>query len=352
MKIAITGLPNVGKSTLFNALTRNNVLAANYPFATIEPNVGIVPVPDARLEKLAALYDAKKVIPATVTFVDVAGLVRGASEGQGLGNQFLSHIRESDAIAQVVRAFDDGNVTHVDGKVDPLADIQTINTELILADIQTIDRRLAKIRKDAAQRKLVAELEKARAILDEGVLLGSRPDIDTELLVELQLFTLKPFLFAFNLDEGQLGDTARREELAGLVAPAPSVFVCAKVEAELSELPATEAAELLHELGQKESGLDGLARAGQKALGLQSFLTAGPQEVRAWTVRQSATAPEAAGVIHTDFQKGFIRAEVVAYEDLIAAGSVAAARAAGKVRLEGKDYVMQPNDVVEFRFNV
>lgn len=352
MKIAITGLPNVGKSTLFNALTRNNVLAANYPFATIEPNVGIVPVPDARLEKLAALYDAKKIVPATVTFVDVAGLVRGASEGQGLGNQFLAHIRECDAIAQVVRAFDDSNVTHVDGAVDPLADIRTINAELILADIQTIDRRLAKIRKDAAERKLVAEMEKARAILDEEVLLGSRQDIDVELLGELQLFTLKPFLFVFNLDEGQLGDTTRREELAALVAPAPCVFVCAKVEAELSELPSTEAAELLGELGQKESGLDGLARAGQRALQLQSFLTAGPKEVRAWTVRQGATAPEAAGVIHTDFQKGFIRAEVVGYDDLMAAGSVAAARAAGKVRLEGKDYVMQPNDVVEFRFNV
>ena len=352
MKIAIVGLPNVGKSTLFNALTHNDVLAANYPFATIEPNIGIVPVPDERLEKLARLYDAKKIIPATVTFVDIAGLVQGASEGQGLGNQFLSHIRECDAIAQVVRAFDDGNVTHVDGHVNPLADIQTINAELILADIQTIDRRLAKIRKDATERKLVAELDKARTILDDEVLLGSRLDIDRELLGELQLFTLKPFLFVFNLDESQLGDTARRDELAALVAPAPCVFVCAKVEAELSELPPAEAAELLGELGQKESGLDGLARAGQKALQLQSFLTAGPKEVRAWTVHAGATAPEAAGVIHTDFQKGFIRAEVVGYDDLMSAGSVASARAVGKVRLEGKDYVMQPNDVVEFRFNV
>lgn len=352
MKIAITGLPNVGKSTLFNALTRNDVLAANYPFATIDPNVGIVPVPDARLAKLAGLYDAKKIIPATVTFVDVAGLVRGASEGQGLGNQFLSHIRECDAIAQVVRAFDDGNVTHVEGRVEPADDIATINTELILADLQAVDRRLAKLRKDSAQAKLVAELEKARRLLDDGVLLGSRPEVDRELLGELQLFTLKPFLFVFNLDETQLGDTARRAELAALVSPAPSVFVCAKVEASLSELEPNEARELLHELGQEESGLDGLARAGQQALQLQSFLTAGPKEVRAWTVPVGATAPQAAGVIHTDFEKGFIRAEVVGYADLVAAGSVAAARAAGKVRLEGKDYVMRPDDVVEFRFNV
>jgi GTP-binding protein YchF len=351
MKIAITGLPNVGKSTLFNALTRNNVLAANYPFATIEPNVGIVPVPDTRLEKLAALYDAKKVIPATVTFVDIAGLVRGASEGQGLGNQFLAHIRECDAIAQVVRGFSDGNVTHVEGRVHPADDIATINTELILADIQTIDRRLGKSAKDPAQRKLAAELEKARQLLDKGVLLGSRAEINRELLRELQLLTLKPFLFVFNLDETQLSDTARRDELAALVSPAPSVFVCAKVEAELSELESSEAAELLHELGQEESGLDGLARAGQQALQLQSFLTAGPKEVRAWTIPRGATAPEAAGVIHSDFQKGFIRAEVISYDALIAAGSVAAARAGGKTRVEGKDYIMQPNDVVEFRFN-
>ena len=358
MKIAIVGLPNVGKSTLFNALTRSQVLAANYPFATIEPNVGIVPVPDARLAKLAALYTdpgsgrAPKIVPATVTFVDVAGLVRGASEGQGLGNQFLAHIRECDAVCQVVRAFDDDNVTHVDDRVNPLADIQTINTELILADLQAVDRRLAKVRKDAAQRRLVAELEKARAALDAGELLGSRRDLDTEMLRELQLFTLKPFVFAFNVSEAGLSDAPRRAELAALVSPAPSVVVCAKVEASLSELPPDEASELLRELGQEESGLDALARAGQQALRLQSFLTAGPKEVRAWTIPIGATAPQAAGAIHTDFERGFIRAEVVGYGDLLAAGSLAAARAGGKVRSEGRDYVMRPDDVVEFRFNV
>ncbi len=352
MKIGIVGLPNVGKSTLFNALTKNNVLAANYPFATIEPNVGIVPVPDPRLEKLAALYDAKKIIPATVTFVDIAGLVRGASEGQGLGNQFLANIRECNAIVQVVRDFKDGDVTHVEGKIDPLDDIQTINTELILADIQSIDNRLNKIRKDASQKTLAAELEKARAVLDNGQLLGSVSGLDTEILRELQLLTLKPFLFVFNLDEPDLSNKAKQADLAKLVSPAPCVFLCAKVEAELMELPNDEAAELLKELGQEESGLDQLAAAAQKALRLQSYLTAGPKEVRAWTVPIGATAPQAAGVIHTDFEKGFIRAEVVSYADLIAAGSLTSARAAGKARLEGKDYVMKPDDVVEFRFNV
>jgi GTP-binding protein YchF len=356
MKIALTGLPNVGKSTLFNALTQNNVLAANYPFATIEPNVGIVAVPDSRLAKLADLYESggrrPKIVPATVTFVDVAGLVRGASEGQGLGNQFLAHIRECDAIAQVVRAFSDPNVVHVDGAAVPADDIATINTELILADLQTVDRRLAKIRKDAAQKKLAGALEAARVVLDRGELLSTHPSLDREALGELQLLTLKPFVFVFNLDEAELGNAARRAELAALVAPSPSLAVCAKVEAELVGLAPSEAVELLGELGQTESGLDALARTGQETLGLQSFLTAGPKEVRAWTIPVGATAPQAAGAIHTDFEKGFIRAEVVSYDDLLAAGSLAAARAAGKARLEGRDYVMRPDDVVEFRFNV
>lgn len=341
----------MGKSTLFNALTKNNVLAANYPFATIEPNVGVVPVPDERLAVLARLYDAKKIVPATVTFVDIAGLVKGASEGQGLGNQFLANIRECDAICQVVRAFSDPNVQHVSEKVDPLDDITTINTELILADLQTADKRLSKLKKDASQKALLAELTKARAILDKGELLGSHPELDREVLKELQFMTLKPFVFAFNVDEDQLSNTERQKELTALVSPAPCVFLCAKVEAELSTLPEADAAELLHELGQAEPGLVALAREGQRALQLQSYLTAGPQEVRAWTIPIGATAPQAAGVIHTDFEKGFIKAEVVSYEDLVGAGSLVAARGAGKARLEGKDYVMKADDVVEFRFN-
>jgi GTP-binding protein YchF len=355
MKIAITGLPNVGKSTLFNALTRNNVLAANYPFATIEPNVGIVAVPDGRLQRLAELYAeggrAPRIVPATVTFVDIAGLVRGASEGQGLGNQFLAHIRECEAIVQVVRAFSDPNVTHVDGAVDPAADIATINTELILADLQTLDRRLGKVGKDASQQAVAKALSAARAILDSGRTLYAA-GFDTELIDDLQLLTAKPFMYVFNVDESDLSDAELARRLAESVTPAAAIVLCAKIEAELSELEPAEAAELLRELGQERSGLQQLITVGQRTLGLQSFLTAGPKEVRSWTIPIGATAPEAAGAIHTDFQKGFIRAEVVSYGDLVAAGSLAGARTAGKARLEGRDYVMRPDDVVEFRFNV
>ncbi|MBX6391727.1 MAG: redox-regulated ATPase YchF [Frankia sp.] len=356
LSIGIVGLPNVGKSTLFNALTRNDVLAANYPFATIDPNVGVVGVPDPRLAQLARLYNSARIVPATVSFVDIAGLVRGASEGQGLGNKFLANIRECDAVCQVVRAFSDPDVAHVEGRVDPADDIATINTELILADLQTIENRLPRLvkeaRSDRSKQPVLAAVEAAKAVLDEGRPLSAEPSIDRTLLRDLFLLTAKPFLYVFNVDEDVLADDARRKELTGLVAPADSVVLCAKVEAELLELPEEDAAELLASLGQQESGLAALARIGFHTLGLQTFLTAGPKEARAWTIRKGATAPEAAGVIHSDFQRGFIKAEVVSYDDLMAAGSVAAARAAGKVRMEGKDYVMADGDVVEFRFNV
>lgn len=353
LTIAIVGLPNVGKSTLFNALTKNTVLAANYPFATIEPNVGVVNLPDSRLEVLAGIFGSERILPAPVSFVDIAGIVRGASEGEGLGNKFLANIREADAIAQVIRGFEDADVVHVDGKVDAASDMETINTELVLADLQTLEKAEARYEKELKGKKIepivLETAKKAREFLDSGKPL-SASSIELEPIRELGLLTAKPFIYVFNVDEAVLTDEARKGELAALVAPAHAIFLDAKIESELIDLDEADAAEMLESTGQTESGLNQLASIGFDTLGLQTYLTAGPKETRAWTIGKGWTAPQAAGVIHTDFQKGFIKAEIISFDDLVETGSIAEARAKGKARIEGKDYVMQDGDVVEFRF--